>query len=237
MALVDLKERAFKVVLDGVEKSYRIIKPNFLQGNRADLVRKKAFTEALREGLMTAIQMREFLEKNEFYSKSSTEIDRFDEEILAECARLKDFTTEEEATPVVLHIKELRALKMVETFKLNSIYENTAEIYADSIRNQFYASELARDDKGGRVWKTYEEFREKASDQLAQEALLNVMLFMARIADNYQMEYEENKFLLKLGIIDKEGNYIKKELPPQTPEVAIAAVQPEVTQSTPVDGK
>ncbi len=215
--IVNLKEREFNVVLEGQSKKYKIVKPNFIQGNKADLIYKAAFNEAIRAGIPSAVQMKEYIDTQECFTKSSDSLRKLDAEIESLCAELDKLSTEEEATPIILKIKESRARKMYENFKLNSVYENTAETYAEALRNQFYASELLRDANGGRVFKTFEEFKARESDSLSQEAILNVMMFMARISDNFQMEYSENKWMLERGLINEAGDYIgvKKDATPE----------------------
>ena len=217
--LVNLKEREFEVVLDSQKKKFKLVKPNFIQGNKADLVYKAAFNEALRMGVPTAVQMKEFVDGQDFFVKSGESLKNIDVDIDKLCKELEKFSSESEATMTILKVKELRARRMVENFKINSIYENTAESYAEGVRNQFYSAELLRDSSNGKVFKSFDEFKEKASDNLAQETLINVMMFMARISDNFQMEYPENKWMLEKGIIDDKGNYIGKVEEPKVVEL------------------
>ncbi len=220
---INLKERCFKVQVDGEEKDYKIIRPTFYQGNKADLIYKKHFGDALRAGLLTAIQMKEEVDVHEYYSSSSEKMTEIDNEIESSLETLKDYEKKDEdvAAPVVYRIKELRANKMIETYKINALYENTAESYAENIRNQFYASELTRKTDGDRVWKNFEVFQKDVTNPVAQSAVTNVMLFNARISDNFQMEYGENQWLLQNGFINEKGEYIdqKKEIEEEEKEV------------------
>lgn len=205
--LVPIQDRVFKVIVEGEEKSFKIIKPTFSQGNKADLIYKRAFAEALREGLLTSVQMSDFVSESEYFKKSNDSLAKIDIEIAENIAKLSDFQTEEEATPVIIKIQELRARRMLENYRLNSVYEHTAENYAENLRNQFYASELLRDSEGNRPFKNFDDFKNKMADALAQEAIANVMLFMARVSDNYRMELPENQWMLSKGIINERGEY------------------------------
>jgi hypothetical protein len=208
---VVLTERKFSIVVDVEEKEYMIVRPNYLVGNKADLIYKKGFTDAIDIGLMTTFQMSEKLEDIEYYNKNSEQQKKIDEDIATNEALLDTFETEDEATPTILKLKELRARRLLASFKINSMYENTAESYAETVRNQFYASELTRTLDGDKVWKNFNAFKEDISNELAQTSVTQVMLFNARLKNNYEMDYPEQQWMLKHGLIDDEGNWIKKE--------------------------
>jgi hypothetical protein len=68
MKLLTDKERFFTSTIDGVEKKYKLTRPNFSQGNRADLIFKKAFTDAIKAGVVTAAQLKEVMDRRIFQS-------------------------------------------------------------------------------------------------------------------------------------------------------------------------
>jgi hypothetical protein len=210
---IEMNERNFEAVEDGVEKKFKVVKPTFSVGNRADRIYKKAFAEALRDGILTAFQMREQIDEIEYYSNTNKEIDTIDNRL----AELEIEITEEESYEkgmmMVLEMRELRARRVLEVYKINTIYENTAESYAENIRNQYYASELTCKEDGSRVWSSFEDFQNKMTDDLAATSVQQVMLFNAKISNNYQMDYAENQWLVKKGIINEEGVPIKQEKP------------------------
>ena len=72
---IDTNERNFEAVVDGVEKKFKVVKPTFSVGNRADRIYKKAFAEALRDGILTAFQMREQIDEIEYYSNTNKDIE------------------------------------------------------------------------------------------------------------------------------------------------------------------
>lgn len=211
MRVLTDKERVFTSVIGGVEKKFKVVRPSFTQGNKADLIYKKSFTDAIKAGVPTAAQLKDTMD-TEYFAKVNKAISDLDLELAEKAAELDKAADEAAGLSIVHSLKELRARRFVEAIKLNTVYENTAETYAESIRNQFYASEVLLDENGKRVYSSFEDFQNKQTDQLAQEALLNIMIFVARISDNYQMDFVENKWLLKNGIINEEGAVIKKEL-------------------------
>lgn len=211
--VIAFKERPFTVMIDGNKKLFKIVKPTFSQGNKADMFYKKNFGDALKSGLMTAMQMREIVDKDEYYKNSSSTSKEIDNELARLSADLEQTDDEGAATLLILQIKEQRARKYLENYKINALFDQTAESYAESIRNQFYASELTQDENGKKVFRSFDEFCDRQADSLAQEAVLNVMLFNARISDNFEMTLPENQWLLKHGFINDKGENIKKEVP------------------------
>jgi len=206
-----LKEREFDVWVDGKELKLKIIRPSFKVGNQADRYYKKAFADAIRDGIPTAFQFREELSENDYHKKTSDKIAEIDEKLEKLEEDIEAFGDDkvEEGKEVVEKMQELRGLRILESFKINSIYENTAESYAENIRNQFYAAELTHDVGDKRVWKSFDDFLNEESDILAQTAISTVMLFNAKIASNYQMDFAENKWRLARGLINEKGEVIK----------------------------
>jgi hypothetical protein len=223
------KERVFTVTVDGVEKKYKIVKPTFTQGNKADLLYKKSFGEAIKSGLMTAMQMREIMAKDEYYGNSTNTSRDIDNELAKLTADLEQESDKDKSLSIVLAIKEQRARKYIENFKINSMYEQTADNYAESIRNQFYASELTQDEGGKKIFKSFDDFCERQADNIAQEAILNFMLFNAKISENYELSLPENQWLLKNGYINEKGESLKTA----DTEVEVAGNNNEVKESSP----
>ncbi len=206
-----LKEREFDVYVNGVRRDLKIIRPSFKVGNQADRYYKKAFADAIRDGIPTAFQFREELSENEYHGKVSDRISEIDEELAGLEKELDDCGDDkvEDGKALVEKMQELRGLRILESFKINSIYENTAESYAENIRNQFYAAELTHDKSGKKVWASFDDFLDEESDILAQTAISTVMLFNAKIAANYQMDFAENKWRLARGLINEKGEVIE----------------------------
>jgi hypothetical protein len=206
-----LKERDFDVWVDGKKRDLKIVRPSFKVGNQADRYYKKAFADAIRDGIPTAFQFREELSENEYHGKVSDKIAEIDIQLSDLEAEIDDLGDDkiEEGKKVVEKMQELRGHRILESFKINSIYENTAESYAENIRNQFYAAELTYDVSGKKVWASFEDFLDEESDILAQTAISTVMLFNAKIASNYQMDFAENKWRLARGLINEKGESIE----------------------------
>lgn len=208
------KDREFTSFINGEPKKFKIVKPNMNQGNKADLIYKKHFNEAIREGLPTTAQLKDSLSSIEFFNKTNKAIVDIDIELSALLEQLENLKDEDKDKGLELSskIKEMRARRFIEVFKIHTVYDNTAENYAEAIRNQFYAAELLRDEAGKKVFTSFEDFKENQSNEVAQDAIINVMMFMARLEDNYQMEYPENKWLVKNKIMNEEGDIIDSEL-------------------------
>ena len=224
------KERPFTAIVDGNEKKFKIVKPNFGQGNKADRLYKKAFSDAIRDGVMTAFQMRETIDEIPYFSDANGKIKDIEAEISLLEAELTNIEERDKGLPKVYKIQESRARRMIEMFKIDSVYQQTAEAYAENLRNQFYASELTLNEKGERAWKDLDSLLDEKSDDLAQTAIRNVMLFNARISNDFQMDLPENKWLFSQGVINEEGvvletDVVKEE---ETPSTEVGEETPKV---------
>lgn len=223
-----LKEREFTVrSSDGTELQYKTVRPNFGIGNKAEIHYKRAFAEALKERLLTSFEMRETLEKLEYFAENDDVIKEIDTEIEAQEAKIVECENTDEAAPIIAKLRILRTKRVLEVYKINSVYENTAESYAEKIRNQFYAAMLTRAEDGSKVWNSFEEFQEEEDIKLVNAAINNVMLLNAQVRNNFEMEYPENQWLVKHGIVDEEGNVIKAE-----EEEVVEEATPEVEETT-----
>jgi hypothetical protein len=210
-----LRSREFKVYLNSKEEEFNIVRPSFKVGNKADRYYKKAFADAIRDGIPTTFQFQEELKDNEYHEKTNAKIKEIDKKIEDLTSKLDDHGDEktEEGKVIVDEIFELRGERLIESIKVNSVLDNTAESYAESIRNQFYASELTTKKDGSKVWIDFDSFLNEESEILAQTAISQVMLFNAKIANNYQMEFPENKWRLARGLINEDGDIVEPEKP------------------------
>ena len=77
------------------------------------------------------------------------------------------------------------------------------------LRPNSHAIKITHDKSGKKVWASFDDFLDEESDILAQTAISTVMLFNAKIAANYQMDFAENKWRLARGLINEKGEVIE----------------------------
>ncbi len=200
-------ERKFETV-DGEGKTFnlKIVKPTQEQISQADLRYKIKFSQALRMGAMTKAQAEKFIRDNDLLDDETSQ--RRDE-IIAKISILRDDISEEidkdNGIKVIKEISALRAeLDNIHSISMD-IMNQTSEAYAEDFRIQWLCSELTMKEDGARYFEDYEDFAKSISDVATADEVKNLILFLNNLKDNFEMEFEENKWLLDKQIINKNG--------------------------------
>ena len=202
-------ERTFKVSdKNDKELKLKIVKPNQKQLSDADLRYKTKFAQALREKVMTRAQAEKHIRENGFMD-DDTLARRDDVARQINTLRDKLVTTDDRARGLDL-IKEINELRG-ELENINSltidIMNQTAEAYAEDFRLQWLASELVKNLDGSNYFEDYEDFVGEMNTSIALESIKQMILFLNNLKDNFEMEYDENKWLLNKNIINEDGSF------------------------------
>lgn len=200
-------ERKFEIKdKDDKAVKLKVVKPTQEQISNADLRYKQKFSQALRGGAMTRAQAEIFIKKNDLVDADT--LARRDE-VLLEINNLRnqlaDKDKKTDGIAIIKQINEYRTeLENINNISMD-IMNQTAESYADDFRIQWLCCELTQNEDDTNYFKDYEDFATRINETSTIDIVKNVILFLNNLKDNFEMEYEENKWLLDKQIMNDDG--------------------------------
>lgn len=110
-----------------------------------------------------------------------------------------------------LEIKKLRSEYMSLISERQSYESNTAEAISDNVRFDFLVSECTYNADNTKVYNSYEDYQEKAEEQVAYEAASILAQVMYNLEDDFIKKLPENQFLSMFDLVDDEMRLVNKE--------------------------
>lgn len=179
----------------------------------------EAFQDALRSGALLSAEAEKILEERGLLDNDS-EADKISK-IRKETKELEiklrrgigsdgNRMTVEEGRTLALAIKSKRKeLNKVGGSKAE-IVNRTAEAQADNERFQYfiYACTLKCSD-GSHYWPSYEAFKEESNKDIQDAAMKSLIALMLGSDKDYEKDYYENKWLMRMGFMNDKLQFIK----------------------------
>lgn len=157
-------DRTFKAVdRNGKEVEFELRVPTLAQDNKAEMERLKAYSEALKEGVLPREKMREILRQHEVWSEKE---DESLSDYVREVAKLEKQLREEsakgnnaECTNIAAELSRQR-LMMFRTFMVQqTVLTNSCEGMAELVKLEaLMASCVFYKDDGEQYWDTYKDY-------------------------------------------------------------------------------
>lgn len=201
------EERKFTVKnKEGKELNLKIVKPTQEQIHSADLIYKKKFSQALREGVITRAQAEYLLKKNGIIDEQLLiKRDEMIRSLHDLRNKLIDLDDRAEGLNVVKEIGKLnQEIESINAITQEIMHE-TAESHADNIKVQWLLCELTLKEDGNKYFANYQAFMDSVNDVVTVEALKHMILFLNNLKPNFEMEYQENKWMLEQKILNEDG--------------------------------
>jgi len=219
------KDRIFKTKdKDDKDLVLKFARPSQKILNKADLVFRTSFSNALREGVLTAAEVDKILrERGIWDDDKELEAEKFRTEIGELEEKLKDPTlNNEQGKALCEKITSVR----INLIRHNSIYttvaDNTCENMANEARNQYLCATCIHDNKTGlRVYKDVENFQDRLDEAAALDAYREAMIASLEaqtgrdLPSDLTQEYAENKWLAERGLLDGDSDDAAEEEKPK----------------------
>lgn len=201
------KERLFKTVDENdKEITLKVVRPNNKEISDADLKYKTKFAQALRDGVMTRAQAEKLIRDHNILSDDIIESR---DQIAAKMSRLRAdlgfIKDRDKGLEIVKQINELREeLENINSLTLD-IMNQTAEAYAEDFRLQWLTSVLIVDENNEKYFEDYEDFVDSIESSATLDCIKALILFVNNLKDNFELEFDENKWLLEQDVIKEDG--------------------------------
>jgi len=220
MAKAKAKAKVVKTE-DGNGKSINIVvkNPNRIQLDEAQKVSSKVFKEAIRAGALVRSKLEEHMVEQGLWSeeKDKEAKDLYQKIYDGERQLARGGVTKDGKKFVLKDAKELamnmRVWRMEQIILLasrRSLDEYTVEGQAENAKFDFLVSECTFDEKGERVFASYEDYRVNQEKPHANAAASELSSLMYAIDPDYENNKAENKFLVKYKFAREDGRLVNK---------------------------
>lgn len=216
------KDKAIEVkVKDGDgEKTVKIVvkRPQSAVMSQAQRVSAKAWTDCVRDGIMTKKELAKFMKEQGIWDKGKdVEQDKISAEIIAlekqlyvgesKNAKIKASEAKNIAIEMRKKRNELREL-IAEKMALE---QNTAEAISDNARFEFLVANCAFYENGNKVYNSVDEYLEKSDSEVAFAAATALAQMMYSIDKDFEANLPENKFLKQYHFVNDDLSLVNEK--------------------------
>lgn len=196
-----------------------IRKPNNVILSQAQRVGAKAWTDCVRDGIMTKKELEKFMKeqgiwddgKDEEQKKIIQEISDLEKKLYvggsAKGSKLRASEGKEIAIKMRMKRNELRDL-IAERMGLE---QNTAEAISDNVRFDFLVSNCTYYENGNKVYNSLEDYREKADSEIAFSAATALASMLYSVDKDFESKLPENKFLKMFNFVDSNLSLVNEK--------------------------
>ncbi len=208
----DNKERVVEVEIDDVKTKIVVKKPNNVTISQAQRVGAKAWTDCVRDGIMTKKELEKFMKQQGIWDDGKDqEQKKIVEEIAALEKRLyvgsqghtKLKASEGKEIAIQMRIKRAELRDLIS--ERISLEQNTAESISDNARFDYLVANCTFYENGQKVYTTLDEYKSRADGEPAFTAASTLAAMLYAVDRDFEAKLPENKFL-------KMFNYVNEDL-------------------------
>lgn len=209
------KEKTIEVkkMVDGKENVTKLVikRPSSSLISQAQRVGAKAWTDCVREGIMTKKELEKFMKeqgiwdqgKDEEQKKLVQEISDLEKRLYVSGnggKKLKASEGKKIAIDMRIKRNELRDL----IAEKMSLEQNTAESLSDNVRFDYLVANCAFYENGQKVYNSMDEYKERADDEVAFTVASTLAGMMYSVDKDFEAKLPENKFLKMFNFVNDD---------------------------------
>lgn len=231
---VEMSENARSFLGPDDTTAYHIVAPDAGNIRDADWNYSKTYTKCLLEGITTAAEMMEILQRRgivgpEFEQRAMELTTVLNERIVA----LGEAATMEEKRNLAIDVANAREDLFQWNQRLNGPMANTCEQIADDARLEYLTSCMITNEDGSTVWSSYDTFLEEKSQALALKARFEVMLFLQGLTSDFLEQTPEAVTMREVEVeLTERAEEALKAAKALAEERLIASDEKKATKST-----
>jgi len=183
--------------VNGESVKLAIVQPTQEDMDDADLVYTSAFSKAIKLGTMTNSQLIDEIKKLGSWSEEEEkEIESLRSSISIKLNLLEDKALpKEKQRKFAREVQELRGKLFEKITKFHQFISNSAESYANKIKNNYLTSVcVVYDETNEKYFKDYNDFKTRRNDPVLIEARVKMEYFLLNAEDNFMNNFEELKY-------------------------------------------
>lgn len=212
------KEKVIEVEVDGNKVKLLVKKPSNVVLSQAQRVGAKAWTDCVRDGIMTKKELEKFMKEQGIWDDGK---DKEQKALIEEIAslekrlfigsqghtKLKASEGKEIAIKMRMKRAELRDL-IAERISLE---QNTAESISDNARFDYLVANCAFYENGQKVYNSLEEYQTKADVEPAFTIASTLAGMLYSVDKDFEAKLPENKFLKMFNYVNEDLSLVNEE--------------------------
>lgn len=213
-----------KVKQDGQETEVEIyvVRPNNDTIKMAERYKSKVWNQCIQDGILTKKELGVLMRKRGIWDEKK---DREENEITKEIIKLEKELYQgktggpkpklSEGRDLAIQIRRKRSeLRDLITEKI-TLEENTADNLADNARFDYLVAHCTFYKDGTRVYKDFDEYNKKSSDEIAFEAASLLGKLFYNLDNDFEKNLPENKFLKRFNLVNDDLSLVDPNNPEQ----------------------
>jgi hypothetical protein len=209
------KEKTVEVTVTkgDTEEKVKIVvkKPNNATMSNAQRVGAKAWTDCVRDGIMTKKELEKFMKaqgiwddgKDEEQKNIIKEISSLEKQLYVggtgKGSKLRASEGKDIAIKMRIKRNELRDL----ISERMSLEQNTAEAISDNSKFDFLVSSCTFYENGNKVYNSLDEYKDNSDSQIAYAAATALASMLYSVDKDFEAKLPENKFLKMFHFVDE----------------------------------
>ena len=210
--MIQDKEKTVDVTVnnDGKETKIKIMvrKPNSSLMSQAQRIGAKAWTDCVRDGIMTKKELEKFMKEQGIWNDSK---DVTQKEIVDSISALekqlylggkggKLRASEGKDIAIQMRVKRNELRELIS--ERMSLEQNTAESISDNSRFDFLVASCTYDESGNKVYKDLDDYKDRSDSEIAYAAATALASLLYSVDKDFEAKLPENKFLKMFNFVD-----------------------------------
>lgn len=200
-----------KITKDGKEEVTKIVvkRPSSSLISSAQRIGAKAWTDCVRDGIMTKKELEKFMKEQGIWDEGKDEEQK---KVIQEIADLEKRLYVSGNTGKKLKASEGKNIAIQMRIKRNelrdliaekmSLEQNTAESISDNVRFDYLVANCTYYENGQKVYNDLDDYKERSDDQIAFSAASSLASMMYSVDKDFEAKLPENKFLKMFHFVD-----------------------------------
>lgn len=212
------KEKMIEVEVNDNKVKIIVKKPNNVALSQAQRIGAKAWTDCVRDGIMTKKELEKFMKEQGIWDDGK---DKEQKAIVEEISALEKrlFVGSQGHTKLKASEGKEIAIKMrVKRAELRdliseriSLEQNTAESISDNARFDYLVSSCAFYENGQKVYNSLEEYQSRADAEPAFTIASTLAGMLYSVDKDFESKLPENKFLKMFNFVNEDLSLVNKE--------------------------
>jgi hypothetical protein len=211
------KEKVIDVSLDDKDLKIVVKKPGNVLMSSAQRVGAKAWTECVREGIMTKKELEKFMNAQGIWDKDKDEKQKsitdaiFSMEKQLYVGGKNGQLRASEGKKIAIEMRRKRnELRDLISERL-SLEQNTAESISDNSKFDFLVSSCTFYENGQKVYNDMDDYKQRSDDALAYAAATALAGMLYSVDKDFEEKLPENKFLKMFHFVDDNLSLVNEK--------------------------
>lgn len=208
-----------KVTDGGEEKTIKVVvkKPSNALVSQAQRVSAKAWTDCVRDGIMSKKELEKFMKEHDIWNQNKDdeqkaiveEIQNLEKKLFIGEKGKRISKSEGKRIAIEMRVKRNKLRDLIA--EKMSLEQNTAEAISENVRFDFLVANSTYHENGQKVYKDLDDYTENSDSDIAFAAATALAQMMYSIDKDFEARLPENKFLKMFNFVDEDLTLVNSE--------------------------